>query len=79
MFEHSFKEITEAVQQMEKFMNEQISMRKQTVGNVVENPDAFTMMVQANEEGEAKYALGDDELVCIWLFRDRRPIAHGSA
>ena len=64
---YSFKEIGEAVKQMQKFMNEQISLRKQMVGagNVMENPDAFTMMVQANEEGDNKYVLENDELVRI--------------
>jgi uncharacterized protein (UPF0332 family) len=80
-FGHSFKEIGEAVRQMNKFMNEQISIRKQMVstGHVMENPDAFTMMVQANEQEDTKYVLENDELVCIWLFRDRRPLAHGAA
>lgn len=48
-------------------MEEQISIRKQLVGTEsnMESPDAFTMMVQANEEGETKYALDNDELVCL--------------
>ncbi|KAJ2933974.1 hypothetical protein H1R20_g3143, partial [Candolleomyces eurysporus] len=76
-----FKEIGEAVRQMEKFMNEQISLRKQMVGagNVMENPDAFTMMVQANEEGDNKYALENDELignVFVLLFAGHETTAH---
>ena len=64
-FGFSFKEIREAVKQMKKFMHEQISLRKQMVGagNAMENPDAFTAMVQANEQEDTKYVLGNDELV----------------
>ncbi|KAJ2933973.1 hypothetical protein H1R20_g3142, partial [Candolleomyces eurysporus] len=74
------KEIGDAVKQMQKFMNEQISLRKQMVGNGdVDNPDAFTMMVQANEEGDNKYVLEDDELignVFVLLFAGHETTAH---
>jgi hypothetical protein len=48
------------------FMQEQVVERKAEVAAGNQRPDAFTMLVKANQDETSKYQLDDQELVCLF-------------
>jgi hypothetical protein len=48
------------------FMQEQVVERKAEVAAGNQRPDAFTMLVKANQDESSKYQLDDQELVCLF-------------
>ena len=64
-----FREGLETKDRLLEFMKEQVVERKAYVnaGGVVQASDAFSMLVEASENEEAKYKMDDTELVstCI--------------
>ncbi len=63
-----FRTIRAASQQVMSFMQRQVDERRALVQNskgAELGRDAFTMLVQANEDEAAKYKLSKQELVCM--------------
>ncbi|KAF5356947.1 hypothetical protein D9756_006377 [Leucocoprinus leucothites] len=70
----------QAHDQLLGFMQEQVDERKKEIRNgTSQRDDVFTRLVQANEDEESKFRLGDDELignVFIMLFAGHETTAH---
>ncbi|KAF9269583.1 cytochrome P450 [Marasmius fiardii PR-910] len=77
-----FKRPRDAYNQLTRFMHHQVHLRKAEVrGQTPEEykRDAFSMLVQANEDAEGKYRLNDVELignVFVMLFAGHETSAH---
>ncbi|KAG7095474.1 hypothetical protein E1B28_006213 [Marasmius oreades] len=78
----NFKRPRDAYNQLTRFMQDQVHLRKAEVrGQTPEEykRDAFSMLVQANEDAEGKYRLNDAELignVFVMLFAGHETSAH---
>ncbi|KAJ7927567.1 cytochrome P450 [Mycena leptocephala] len=64
-----FKALRMARDRLSAFMQEQVVERKAEVAAGNQRPDAFTMLVKANQDESSKYQLDDQELIGnIFLF-----------
>lgn len=70
-------EVLEADNQLMEFMKSQVKERKAKIGSMAPSDrkagaaetDAFTLLVEANENEEGKFKLNDRELVrCLVIF-----------
>jgi len=81
------KEIFEADKHLMEFMKTQVKERKAEIGSMApgsrkSETDAFTMLVEANEDEGAKFRLDDEELIgniFIMLFAGHETTAHSLA
>ncbi|KAL0569773.1 hypothetical protein V5O48_012184 [Marasmius crinis-equi] len=77
-----FRRPQDAYNQLTRFMQDQVKHRKAEVRGQTREEykrDAFSMLVQANEDAEGKYRLNDEELignVFVMLFAGHETSAH---